>query len=230
MHKIKRFLPLIILLSIGVFGYFAGLHEYLTFEALHEHREALQQFVSDHTFWAAISFVVIYSVAVAVSVPGASFMTVAGGFLFGTLLGGGLVVIAATAGATVIFMVARSVVGQGLRKQAGPFLQKMESGFRDNALNYLLFLRLVPVFPFWVVNLVPGVSGVPLRVFVIATAIGIIPGTFVFSAFGAGLGDVLDSGENVTLSGVLSPTLIAAFVGLGFLALLPVILKKGHKA
>jgi len=105
----------------------------------------------------------------------------------------------------------------------------MEEGFRANAISYLLFLRLVPAFPFWVVNLVPGIAGVPLRIFVLATAVGIIPGTFVFAAFGAGLGEVFDRGEEVSLAGVMSPTLIAAFLGLGVLALLPVLIKKFRK-
>ena len=151
-------------------------------------------------------------------------MTISGGFLFGSWLGGGLSMIGATIGATLLFIAARSAVGDGLRRRSGPFLDRMAAGFQRNAFNYLLFLRLVPAFPFWAVNLVPGLLNVGLAPFVVATAIGIIPGSLAYAALGAGLGTVFDNGEAITLSGVFSPTLLAALTGLGFLALLPVVI------
>jgi uncharacterized membrane protein YdjX (TVP38/TMEM64 family) len=136
-----------------------------------------------------------------------------------------LTVIGATVGATALFLIARSAIGDVLRQRAGPFVARMADGFSKNAFNYLLFLRLVPVFPFWAVNLAPALLGMRLVPFVLATAIGIVPGTVVFSAFGASLGTVFDAGGDIRLKDVLSPTLIAALVGLGLLALLPVILR-----
>jgi uncharacterized membrane protein YdjX (TVP38/TMEM64 family) len=226
MQNLRRFLPVLVLLLLAAAAYGMGWHAYLSFDALQRHRALLQGFVSDHFVLAVLTFVAVYAGTVAISIPGASVLTVTGGFLFGVMVGGSLVVLAATIGASVIFMVARHVAGNAIRRKAGPFIQKMEEGFRKDAISYLLFLRLVPVFPFWVVNLVPGIAGVPLRVFVLTTAIGIVPGTFVYAAFGAGLGQVFERGEGVSLQGVLSPTLIAAFVGLGLLALLPIVIKR----
>jgi len=152
-------------------------------------------------------------------------MTLAGGFLFGVLVGATLTVIGATLGATLLFLVARSAVGDSLRERAGPFLARMAEGFSKNAFSYLLFLRLVPAFPFWAVNLAAALLGMRLAPFVVATGLGIIPATVVYSAFGAGLGQVFDTGGEVNLKSVFSPTLIAALVGLGLLSLVPVLLR-----
>ena len=161
----------------------------------------------------------VYAAVVALSVPGAAIMTLAGGFLFGIVLGASLTVIGATLGATLLFLIARSAAGDFLRQRAGPFLARMSDGFSKDAFNYLLFLRLVPAFPFWAVNLAPALLGMRLAPFVIATALGIIPGTVVYTAFGASLGHVFDAGGQVDLKTVFSPTLIAALIGLGLLAL-----------
>jgi uncharacterized membrane protein YdjX (TVP38/TMEM64 family) len=146
--------------------------------------------------------------------------------LFGVAIGASLTVIGATLGATALFLIARTALGDVLRRRAGPFLARMADGFNKDAFNYLLFLRLVPVFPFWVVNLVPALLGMRLIPFVVATGLGIIPATIVFTAFGAGLGSVFDAGKEVDLKSVLNPTLIAALIGLGLLALLPVAVKR----
>lgn len=222
----RRLLPLALLAVLAGMVLALDLHHYLTLEALRDNRHALQAAVSGNFALSALAYVVIYAVAVAVSVPGATILTLAGGFLFGTLTGGVLTVAAATIGAVLVFLAARIVVGDSLRRRAGPFLRRMEDGFRTNAFSYLLFLRLVPAFPFWAVNLVPALAGVGLPVFVAATVIGIIPGTFVFAAFGAGLGDLFAGGSDIRLSDVLSPTMVLAFAGLGLLALLPVAMRK----
>ena len=152
-------------------------------------------------------------------------MTIAGGFLFGTLFGTLLVVLSATAGAVAIFLVAKTSLGEVLRAKAGPWLQQFEAGFRKNAFSYLLVLRLVPLFPFFVVNLVPAFLGVNLRTFAITTLIGIVPGTFVFTSVGAGLGSVFDMGEEFSAAGILTPEVIIALVGLALLSLLPLVYK-----
>jgi uncharacterized membrane protein YdjX (TVP38/TMEM64 family) len=175
---------------------------------------------------AAAVYVLCYAAVVALSVPGAAIMTLAGGFLFGVPTGASLTVIGATLGATVLFLIARFAAGDFLRRRAGPFLARMTEGFRKDAFNYLLFLRLMPVFPFWAVNLAPALLGMPLVPFVLATALGIIPGTVIYTAFGAGLGGVFDAGGEFDLADVFSPTLIAASIGLGLLALLPVAVKR----
>ncbi|MBI1869162.1 MAG: TVP38/TMEM64 family protein [Methylocystis sp.] len=223
---IARWLPLAALAALAIVAVALGLGRYLTLDALREHRQVLQAFVRDNAAAAAFSYVGAYIVVVALSLPGGAAMTVTGGFLFGVALGGPLAVVGATAGATALFLAARSVFGDMLRRRAGPFLRKMENGFRENAFNYLLFLRLVPVFPFWAVNLAPALLGVEFVPFFGATAIGIIPVTFIYAAFGAGLGRIFDTGGDIRLGDVFSPTLIGALVGLGLLALLPIALRK----
>lgn len=222
----KRAAPLVLLAVLAATVFSLDLHRYLTLDALRDNRQALQAAVADNFALSVLAYMVGYAVAVAVSLPGATILTLAGGFLFGAVLGGTLAVTAATLGAVLVFLAAKTVVGDSLRRRAGPFLRRMEDGFRTNAFSYLLFLRLVPAFPFWAVNLVSALAGVGLPVFAIATFIGIIPGTFVFAAFGAGLGDLFAAGGDIRLSDVLSPTMILAFAGLGLLALLPVAIRK----
>jgi uncharacterized membrane protein YdjX (TVP38/TMEM64 family) len=191
---------------------------------------------------ALAAFIAIYVVAVALSIPGALFLTITSGVLFGTLVGGAASVTGATIGATLIFLVARSACGETLIRRAGPLACKLAEGFRADAFSYLLFLRLVPAFPFFLVNLVPAVAGVKLRTFMAATAIGIIPATFAFAFFGSGLDSVLaaqqgryracitagsnDCSIHFDLSTIVTPQLLAAFAALGALALVPVVIRR----
>ena len=154
--------------------------------------------------------------------PIATLITVLGGFLFGRYVGTALVVTGATVGATALFVAAKTSIADTLRARAGRTMRKMEAGFRRNAFSYMLVLRLVPIFPFFLVNLAPAFLGVSLRTFVLATFIGIIPGSFVYVQVGTGLGSVLDAGGELSLSGILTPDVIIALVGLAVLSLLPV--------
>lgn len=228
--NLKRVAPLLVLVALVAAAFAFRLDRYLTLEALKDHRALLLVFVESHALLAAIGFVLAYAAVVTLSLPGATIMTLAGGFLFGVPLGATLTVIGATAGATLLFVIARSAFGDLLRQRAGPFLARMAEGFRKDAFSYLLFLRLVPAFPFWAVNLVPALLDMRLAPYVAATALGIIPGTTVYTAFGASLGQVFDAGDDVRLKDVFSPTLIAALVGLGLLSLLPVALRRLRKA
>ncbi len=223
---IKRFLPLAVLaLAIGaVFA--SGLHNYLTFDALKEHREALLGFVAANPLLAPLAFILVYALATSLSVPGAVFLTIAGGFMFGTWLGGLYVVIGATIGATAVFLIAKTALGNTLREKAGPWLGKMEAGFKENALSYLLVLRLVPIFFFWLVNLVPAFLGVPLRTYVIGTFVGIIPGSLVYASVGNGLGTVIDAGETPDLGIIFQLEILGPLIGLALLALLPIAYKR----
>ncbi len=151
---------------------------------------------------------------------------VAGGLLFGTWLGTALTVTGATLGATALFLVARSALGEGLRGRAGGAVERLADGFREGAFSYLLVLRLVPLFPFFVVNLAPAFLGVRPRTYVLATLIGIVPGTFVFASVGAGLGSVFARGGTFTAAGALTPQILTALVGLALLSLAPVAHKR----
>ena len=222
----KRVLPLAVLVILIGAAFAFRIDRYLTLDALRDNRAALLAFVEANRLLAASGFLLAYAAVVALSVPGATIMTLTGGFLFGIPLGASLTVIGATLGATLLFLITRSAAGDFLRHRAGPFLGRMSEGFSKDAFNYLLFLRLVPAFPFWAVNLAPALLGMRLVPFVVATALGIIPGTAVYTAFGASLGHVFDAGVQADLKAVFSPTLIAALVGLGLLALFPIVLKR----
>lgn len=223
---VRRLIPLAVLLA-AIAAFFAfGLHHYLSFEALRQHREQLLELVGQHPWLAPLAFVVVYAAVIALSVPGGAVLTIAGGFLFGVLAGTLYVVVAATAGATIVFLIARTALGDALRAKAGPRVRRMEEGFREDAFSYLLFLRLIPIFPFWLVNIVPALLGVTLRTFVLGTLIGIIPGSLVFASVGNGLGAVFDAGKTPDLGIIFKPAIIVPIVGLGLLALLPIAYRK----
>jgi uncharacterized membrane protein YdjX (TVP38/TMEM64 family) len=226
MSRIKRFLPLAILL-LAIAGVLAsGLADYLSFEQLQQNRAQLLDFVDRHPLLAPLLFMAIYAAVIALSIPGGAVLTVAGGFLFGVGLATLYVVVAATVGASLVFLAARTALGDSLRAKAGPWMRRMEDGFRENALNYLLFLRLIPIFPFWLVNLVPAFLGVPFPTYVIATFLGIIPGTLVYASVGNGLGAVFDAGQSPDLGIIFEPAIILPIVGLAVLAVLPVAYRK----
>ena len=223
---LRRFLP-VVLLGAGAALFFAlGLHRHLSFEALREHHAGLARFVAGHAALAAVLYVAAYAASTAASVPGGLVLTVTGGLLFGAWLGTALAVLGATAGATALFLVARSALGEGLRGRAGGAVERLAEGFREGAFSYLLVLRLVPLFPFFVVNLAPAFLGVSLRTYAAATLIGIVPGSFVYASVGAGLGSVFARGEGFTAAGVLTPQVLTALVGLALLALVPVAYKR----
>ena len=203
----------------------SGAADQLSLATLATHREALAAFVAANLALSAAAYVAFYVVAVAFSLPGAVFITLAGGLLFGAAGGTALTALGATAGATLVFLFARRIFGADALDRMGPAAGRLAAGIRRNAASYLLVLRLVPLFPFVLVNLVPAFVGVRLRTYVATTAIGILPGTAVFSLAGAGLGDVLAMGGAFDVRGVLTPQIIAALVGLALLSLAAIPLK-----
>jgi uncharacterized membrane protein YdjX (TVP38/TMEM64 family) len=218
----RRLVPLGLLVAAGITFLAVGGHHYLTFAALAENREWLSGLVERWGFVATVLYIAVYAGLVALSVPGAAVLTIAGGFLFGTWLGTLCAVLGATLGATGIFLATRAGLG-GLARRAGPLVGKLEAGFRADAFSYLLVLRLVFIFPFWLVNLVPALVGVRLSTFVLATFLGIIPGTFVYASFGNVLGKVVgEPGPGV----LLRPSVLGPIVGLVVLALIPVWYKR----
>ena len=223
---LRRFLPLAILvIGLGVVLAF-DLHRFLSFSALQEHREELQRLVTDYGIIAGLAFLAVYATVVAFSVPGGAILTITGGFLFGTWLGSLYVLFGATIGATAVFLAARTALGDMLRQKAGSAIKRMEAGFQENALNYMLVLRLVPLFPFWLVNLVPAFLGVPLRIYVIGTFFGIIPGTVVYASVGNGLGAIFAAGQTPDLGIIFKPEILGPILGLAVLAVIPVLYKR----
>jgi uncharacterized membrane protein YdjX (TVP38/TMEM64 family) len=218
---LRRLIPFALLVLAGIAFVAAGGRHYLTLASLAENRDRLCGLVQHWGVVAALVYVALYAVLVALSVPGGAVLTIAGGFLFGTWLGAACAMIGATAGATGIFLAARAGLG-GLAQRAGPVAGKLEASFRADAFNYLLVLRLVPIFPFWLVNLVPALVGVKLPTFALATFLGIIPGSFVYASIGNGLGSFVEEPG----SGILfRPSILLPVVGLAALALVPVVYK-----
>ncbi len=242
-----RVLPLALIVGTAVAIWQSGALTYVSLQQLAEHSETLRGWVSDNFLAAILAYISIYAAVVALSLPAAAPLTLTGGFLFGWLTGGLATVVAATLGAVVIFLLAKTALASPLSRRAGPWLEKLRAGFQNNAISYLLFLRLVPAFPFWLVNLAPALLGVKLRDYVIATFIGIIPGTFAFTLTGAGLDSVLASHQQafqaciaqnpapgacsfgLEPASLLTPELLAAFAALGVVALIPAIVKRVWK-
>ena len=206
-------------LGVGAFLYF-DLGRFLSLDALKENRDQLLAFTEAHFAVAAALFVVGYTAVVGLSLPGAAIMTLAGGFLFGSLLGTALVNLGATTGATLAFLAARYVLKDWVEQKFGAKLGAIQEGFAQNAFSYLMTLRLIPLFPFFLVNMVSGLTRVRVGTYVAATALGIIPGSFVYAYAGRQLGTIN------SLKEIASPNVLLAFSLLGTLALVPIVYKK----
>ncbi|MFZ2018677.1 MAG: TVP38/TMEM64 family protein [Methyloceanibacter sp.] len=242
---LKRLWPLALLVAAAVLVLAMGWQKNLSLENLAENRAALRAFIDANMVLAILGFVALYAVVVALSLPGGAVLTLAGGLLFGWLVGGIASVIGATLGAVCVFLIAKSALSDILAAKAGPWLDRFRQGFQQDAFNYLLFLRLVPIFPFWLVNLAPGLLGVSFGTYVITTILGIIPGTFAYSLAGNGLDSVIEAQQAAHQSclakmgaggqescpyaldpgALLTPELIAGLVALGLVALVPVLVK-----
>lgn len=223
-----RLSPVALILAVLGTLYFSGWYKILSLETLEEQRSNLNAFVSENFILAVAAYMVIYALATVFMLPGALWITISGGFLFGLLGGSIITVIGATLGATILFFIARTSIGKPLRERAGPFLKKLEAGFREDALSYMFFMRFMPMVPYPVSNIAPALLGAKPREFVLATAIGIIPGVAAYTWVGAGLGGIFDRGEDLNLSGLFSqiaPPLLA----LALVSLLPVVIKKFRK-
>ena len=240
---LRRWLPLFILAGLALGAYGLDLYKYLSLEVIAAHRDFLSTYVASHLLLALLIYVVTYITVVALSLPGAAILSILGGFIFGWVLSAPVSVVAATIGASIMFQIVKTSLGAALAEKAGPFVQRLSDGFAKDAFNYLLFLRLIPAFPFFVVNAVAGVCRVPLKTFIIATFIGIIPGSFAFAWLGRGLGSVIDAQSlqhnacvaekglancpfELSVSSLVTPQLLLAFAALGVVSLVPVALKK----
>jgi uncharacterized membrane protein YdjX (TVP38/TMEM64 family) len=219
-----RLAPLGLLIATGIAFVGLGGGHYLTFAALAEHGAWLCGLVRRSEILAVPAFIALYAGLTALSLPVAGIMTIVAGFLFGTWLGLASALIGATIGATALFFAARAGLA-GLAGRGGPRLRRLERGFRADAANYLLVLRLVPIFPFWLINLVAGMAGMRPRTFVLATFFGMIPACFVYAGIGDGLGNVIAEGRTPDVAVLCRPRVLLPLIGLAALALLPVLYK-----
>lgn len=212
---IKKLLLLALLFSTAAAFFYFDAQRYLTLEILQGNRDRLLAFANGNFGLAAVLFVATYCLVTGLSLPGAVVLTLAGGFLFGSGLGTVLVNVGATSGATLAFLAARYLMRDWVESKFGKRLQPIQDGFARNAFGYLLTLRLIPLFPFFLVNLLSGLTRVSVGTYVAATAVGIVPGSFVYAYAGRQLGTI-DS-----LSDIASPNVLLAFTLLGVLALVP---------
>jgi len=221
----QRYIPIAVIAAGAVAAYFL-LGDYLQFQTIVENRDALVAWRDSNMILAALAYVAIYIGAVAFSVPGAIWLTLAGGFMFGTALAAGLTVFAATAGATAIFLAARTSLGAALRARAGPWLARVEAEIGQGEVSFLLVMRLIPAIPFFVANLAPAFVNIRPWTYVWTTFVGIAPATVVISSVGAGLGEVLDRGGEPNIDVIFEPQVLLPLLGLAALAALPVVLRK----
>lgn len=224
---LRRFLPFAIIVVVAIVGYFT-LRDHLSFKALAENQESLLAFRDDHYVLAVLAFMFAYQVVVTFSLPGAALATLTGGFLFGIFPGVLYSVVAASSGACLIFLAARRGFGDRLAKRMDAsegLVRRIKKGLSENELSILFLIRLVPVVPFFVANLVPALVDVKLSRFAFTTFFGIIPGTLVYTWVGASWGDVLGSGEKPDFGIIFEPNILGPILGLCVLALLPIIVK-----
>ena len=222
MTAIKRYGPVILLLVAVAAVFASGATRYISLEALQTHEATLRDFIGAYLPLALLAFVALYALATALSIPGAVILTLAGGYLFGTWVGGTATVIGATLGSIAIFYVVQTSFGQVLRARAeanGGTLKTVIDGVRDGAFGYILTLRLIPVAPFWLVNVAAALADAPLKAYALATLIGIMPATFIYSGVGAGIDAVIARGETPDLGVIFDPKILLPLVALGLLSL-----------
>jgi len=220
--SLRQLIPLGLLVLAGVVFVLCGGRSYLTFAALAENRDFLRGLVINGGILAVLGYMLLYAGLTALSFPSAMLMTLAGGFLFGPWLGASYALVGSTLGATAVFLAARAGLC-GLAARGGPHIARLEAGFREDAFNYLLCLRLVPIVPFWLVNLIAGIAGIRLRSYVAATFLGMIPGAIVYASVGNGLDQVMEHPDRYM---IFRPNILLPIVGLAVLALLPVVYKR----
>lgn len=232
--SLKRMLPLIVIISVAIIGAMT-LKDYLTFDALAQNRETLLAWRDGNYLLAVLAFIALYIVIVAFSLPGATVMTLTGGFLFATFPGALFNVTGATIGAILIFLAAKSSLGDVLYAKIQTddgkesILEKMEAELRENEISYLLIIRLVPAIPFFISNLAPAFLGVKLRIYALTTFFGIMPGAVVYTSIGAGLGAVFERGGTPDLGIIFEPRILGPIIGLAVLAAVPIVIKKFTK-
>lgn len=219
---LRRFGPAVLLIA-GLGAVVAsGALNHLSLHTLRDSRLALHDFVQAHPVQAVLGYLAVYVAAMSLCLPAALLLTLTGGFLFGPWAGGLLADLGCSSGGILVFAVCRLTVGDSLDRRASPRIKAFEAGFRKDAFAYLLTLRLIPVTPFWLVNLAAGLLGAPARAFVVATVIGILPASMIYAGLGAGLDGMFDRGEHLGPELLLAPRIVLPLVGLALLSILPI--------
>jgi len=223
----KRFIPIFVIFGMMLVAYILHLNGYFDFELLKSKRNVIQSFIKTHPVVSPLIYMGIYIISTALSLPGGAILSILGGFLFPQPWATIYIVFAGSTGAIGLFLAAKTALRPFFEKRANnKILQKMKRGFQENAVSYMLFLRLVPLFPFWLVNIAPSIFQVKLSTYYWTTLVGIIPGSFVFAQTGAGLDSFIAKGDDFSMDEVLNWKMRIALISLGILALVPMIFKK----
>ncbi len=216
-----RRLPMVVILLGFIAFMLSDARHAVSFENLSRNHEEIHAWVQLHPARALLGYGLIYVVIAAFALPLSAWATLGSGYLFGPWVGTALVVVSATLGAVILFLAARGALSGLFRARAGGFVQRLEDGFKKDAFNYLLVLRLIPILPFAIVNIVPALLGVRLKIFIAATVIGILPASFIYVWLGNGLGTILARGEAPNFDVIFEPRILCGLIGLALLALLP---------
>ena len=223
---LRRIGPVLLILLLLLLLYTFRVNQYLTFSSLQLHHQQLISWTNENYLSAVAVFMIIYILCVAASFPGALILTLTGGLLFGLFWGALFVVISATIGSILIFLIVKYAFSDWIAQKTSGWVNKMRHGFQHNAFSYLLVLRLMPIFPFWVVNIVPALLGVKARTFVLATFLGIIPGSMIYASVGNSLNHLFEQGQTPKLKIIFSPEIFVPLLALALLSLMPIFYKK----
>lgn len=220
----KAIILALVIAAVAAF-YVLDLQGFFTLDALKANRERLEAAYAAHRAAFIAGFILVYTVQTALSLPGAAILTLAGGAVFGTVMGTLWVNMGATTGALLAFLLARTLFRDWVTARFGDKMKAFDKGLTESGLSYLLFLRLVPFFPFFLVNLACGITALPVRTYIIGTMLGILPGSFVYANAGASLASIRD------LSGAASPRVLVSLALLGVFALIPAVYRalSGHR-
>ncbi|MBX3709163.1 MAG: VTT domain-containing protein [Gammaproteobacteria bacterium] len=221
------FLSLVLLISI-LFFYF-DLYHYLTFDALKHYQADAQRWTITHYKSAVSIYVLVFTLLIACAIPCATFLTLLGGFLFG-IVAVFYATFSTTCGGIILFLATRTAIGSSITKKSTGWIKKIEHGFQQNAFNYLLTLRLIPIFPCWISNIGAGMLNVPMKTFISATVLGVFPSTFVYTLAGRSLDEILANNKGPLLNVILTPTVFFPLLGLAILSIFPVIYKSIKKS
>ena len=226
----RRFGPALLVLAAIVAAFASGVTKHLTLHELAHRREALEVMVHAHPWEGLAIYIGVYMAIVALSLPAALVMTLTGGLLFGPWIGGIAATASCTVGATVIFLICRTAAGDFIRERAGPTAARLEEGLSRDAFSYIVFLRLLPVAPFWLINLALGLIDIPLGVYVLASFLGILPVSLIFAGLGSGLNAVFEKGGRFDPHIILQPRFLLPLASLAVLSLGPILYRRFRRA
>tara|TARA_B100000029_G_scaffold504326_1_gene582981 strand:- start:349 stop:1050 length:702 start_codon:yes stop_codon:yes gene_type:complete len=228
MRKYWKLIALATFLLLIIIINFSGYFSYLNLHQISSNYLFIENYIDSNFFSACLIFILVYILAVIVVMPGAWLLTFSGGFFFGWIIGSFLTIIGATIGACILFILSKSILGKYLNqkiKNKKGVLANFEKNINNNAFNYLLFMRLMPLFPFVFVNIAPSLLGIGFFVFFITTCLGIIPATIIYSLLGSGASDIFVSGDLFHLKNLISYKIVIGLGGLSLLSLIPIIFK-----